>query len=91
VTDSPASEASRQGPDHARDRQEPAFALRTMAGNLRVNSERRVVDQTLKSWNPLLGWLRDVDCLRAARSGGKCSPCKGLETGERGSFLQGRL
>jgi len=25
-----------------------------------------VVDLTFKSWNPLVGWLRAVDCLRAA-------------------------
>ena len=28
--------------------------------------ERRLVDQTGASWNPLINWLRQVDCLRCA-------------------------
>jgi hypothetical protein len=36
-------------------------------GNLRLNHERRLVDQTGASWNRLISWLREVgDIMRAA-------------------------
>lgn len=33
-------------------------------GNLRLNHERRLVDQTGASWNQIASWLRQVDGLR---------------------------
>ena len=41
-------------------------AFGATAGNLRVDSERRSVDQTFESWNPLTSWLRRLEELRAA-------------------------
>jgi hypothetical protein len=35
-------------------------------GNLRLNHERRLVDQNSASWNPLVSWLRQVQTLMAA-------------------------
>jgi hypothetical protein len=36
------------------------------AGNLRVDSERRLVDQTFKSWNRLTRWLRTLQQFQGA-------------------------
>jgi hypothetical protein len=33
---------------------------------LTSDSEEKLVDQTFRSWNPLLGWLRHLQELRSA-------------------------
>jgi hypothetical protein len=35
-------------------------------GNLRLNHERRLVDQNIASWNRIAGWLRQIDLIRMA-------------------------
>lgn len=37
-----------------------------MVGNLRLDHERRLVDQNSASWNQLSGWLREIAALREA-------------------------
>ena len=37
-----------------------------MVGNLRLNYERRLVDQNIASWNQLMSWLRRVEVLQGA-------------------------
>jgi len=39
-------------------------AFGAMAGNLRVDSERRLVDHTRESWNRMKGWLVRLERLR---------------------------
>jgi hypothetical protein len=34
--------------------------------NLRLNYERRLVDQNIASWNRIAGWLRQLDLVRLA-------------------------
>jgi hypothetical protein len=37
-----------------------------MVGNLRLNHERRLVDQNIGSWNQISEWLRRLDAVRRA-------------------------
>ena len=39
-------------------------AFGAMVGNLRVNHERRLVDQMFASWNRIASWLRQIDGLQ---------------------------
>jgi hypothetical protein len=49
------------------NRLEPAQAHRTSATCGKSEPEMKgLVDQTFKSWNPLVGWLRNVKALRWA-------------------------
>jgi hypothetical protein len=36
------------------------------AGNLRLTGERRLVDQNIASWNPLISWLQRIERLKYA-------------------------
>ena len=41
----------------------PTYALRATVGNLRLNHERRLVDQNSASWNRVVLWMRQLDGL----------------------------
>lgn len=41
-------------------------AFGAMVGNLRLNHERRLVDQNIASWNRITTWLMAISRLRAA-------------------------
>lgn len=52
-------------PKLARRQDRPAFA-KASAGILRLNHERKMMDQLHASWNRLASWLRQIDGLRRA-------------------------